>query len=117
MAQLNGLAQGNWWYAHNETSKDQCDRIDEMLEKLMKASREVPKGKVVGIVLSFPVADSTALYLVSKEQPLTLEHIPYGDAWQIAPAHMRGINRDDVFTQARQAKLLSELESRKRMWP
>lgn len=46
-------------------------------------------------VMTFPVADGKACYLVVKEQPLTLQHIPYGDAWHINTAHMRGLRTAD----------------------
>ena len=69
----------------------------EALDVLIKKSADLPPGQIVGAVLSWPVADGSAYYIVTKENyPLTLQHIPYGDAWQVDPILIRGLRRDDV---------------------
>jgi len=50
-------------------------------------------------IMRFPVADGSALYRVVKEKPLTLEHIPSGDAWEIPFAHIRGLTYADLKQQ------------------
>ena len=50
-------------------------------------------------IMHFPVADGKALYKVVKEKPLTLQHIPYGDAYQVQPALIRGLNFSDLEAQ------------------
>ena len=58
-----------------------------------------------GFVLSFGVADGHALYRVVKTKPLQIEHIPFGDAYQISAAHIRGINLSDVKAMMNSAKV------------
>ena len=41
----------------------------------------VSKGKLVGEVIKFPVADGHAEYMVASMSPLKLVHLPIGDAW------------------------------------
>ena len=86
-------------------------RTDGMLARLTEASDAVDTaaGKVEGIVLQFPIADGYAIYRVSKTSPLTLEHIPVGDAWQIPAAHIRGIRKRDVLEQAARRRALAVL--------
>ena len=85
-------------------------RTDGMLARLTEASDAVDTdaGKVEGIVLQFPIADGYAIYL-SKTSPLTLEHIPVGDAWQIPPAHILGIRKADVLAQVRADRAMAKL--------
>ncbi|MFQ5412625.1 MAG: hypothetical protein ACE5EC_10010 [Phycisphaerae bacterium] len=64
---------------------------------------------MVGVLMSFPIADGAAVYRVSKESPLTLEHVPYADAWQIPHAHIRGIRKADVLAEAKRNRAMGEL--------
>jgi len=60
-------------------------------------------------VMHFPVADGQAYYMVVKEQPLTLAWIPYGDAWQLPDAHLRGLNHRDLVNQREYDMRMKEL--------
>lgn len=71
-------------------------RTDALLQALEADFENQPEGTVKGAVVSFPYADGSAMYLVQKVRPLTLQHIPYGDAWQIPAAHMRGLTLEDI---------------------
>lgn len=71
-------------------------RTDALLQALEADFEKQPEGTVKGAIVSFPYADGSAMYLVQKVRPLTLQHIPYGDAWQIPAAHMRGLTLEDI---------------------
>jgi hypothetical protein len=45
------------------------------------------KGKNIGEIIQFPVADGYAQYMVANMRPLELVHIPLGDAWNFQYAH------------------------------
>lgn len=60
--------------------------------RLDKLLAEIPQDRIV----SFPVADGFALYFVYSEKPLVLQHIPYGDAWQVDAALIRGLRLSDI---------------------
>ena len=51
---------------------------------------------VVGKVISTPVADGYANYLVLSAKPLHLGHIPYMDAWHADSIWLRGLRLRDV---------------------
>lgn len=53
------------------------------------------------MVLTFPVADSNAAYVVVKEKPLTLQKIENGHGYDADPRLIRGITLHDVW-QAKQ---------------
>jgi len=75
------------------------------LARLQAISDNLPEGEVVGAVLSWPVADGAAYYVVTKEKPLTLQHLAYGDAWHIQYVLIRGLRKQDVLDQlARQRR-------------
>jgi hypothetical protein len=74
------------------------------LQRLQQRSDKLAKGKVVGALLDWSVADGKALYLVVKEKPLTLQHIPYGDGYRVAPETIRGLRRQDVLHQLQMRK-------------
>ena len=92
MAKLRGAVIG-WEQKENEEILDYYKRQDKLLANL---ESKAVKGVVVNSVLQFQIADGYALYLVVKEKPLTLDHIPYGDSYEIDDAHIRGLNLSDV---------------------
>lgn len=50
-------------------------------------------------LMRFPVADGSAIYYVVKDSPLTLAHLPVGDAYAISRAHLRGLRTADLHQQ------------------
>lgn len=62
-------------------------------------------------VLEFGVADGHALYAVIKRKPLTLQHIPFLDAYQIPAAYVRGLRIEDVERQEAADRFWEELRS------
>ena len=84
----------------------------EALDALIRKSASLPPGQVVGAVLSWPVADGSAYYLVTKDKPLTLQHIPCGDAWKVDPILIRGLRRDDVTRMLEAEKRFQEIFAR-----
>lgn len=112
-------------------AKKQCpgdwtnmDNMDELMRPLQEASNKIDaRGartnkliSLVGALIQFPFADSYAMYRVTKDKPLTLQHVPYYDAWQISAAHIRGLRRGDVvkmlFGDQELARVLSTRESK-----
>lgn len=80
---------GESWEAHYA-------RTGQMLDALFAVSDGLPENEVEGGVLRFPVADGYAFYRVVTAAPLTLEHIPFGDAYQVSSALIRGLRLTDV---------------------
>ena len=99
--------EGEWDMRDGEDHKAYSKRTDAMFKALTTAARA--EGSVIGALMSFPIADGAAMYRVSKESPLTLEHVPYGDAWQIPPAHILGIRKADVLAQVRADRAMAKL--------
>lgn len=54
------------------------------------------KGGVVGRLLEFGVGDGYAVYLVTREKPLTVMHIPYADAYMASGILLRGLRLSDI---------------------
>lgn len=84
------------------------------LIKLMDVSNNLPEGQVVGAVLSWPRGDGAAYYIVTKEKPLTLQWIPYSDAWQVEYALIKGLDKADILDTLRREKEFSALFSGKK---
>jgi len=76
---------GDWRYKSGDDLTDYNTRTDRLF-------REIPPHRVI----SFPHADGYAFYFVYSEKPLVLQHIPYGDAWRIDPAYIRGLRLVDI---------------------
>ena len=77
--------------------KSKRDEIDVPLKALQEVSDKVDLDKtLVGACIQFQIADGYAHYRVVKDRPLTLELIPFLDAYQIPEAHLRGIRRVDI---------------------
>lgn len=77
-------------------------------EKLMESLEEDPfamygkymdapaKDSVVGRIVRFGVGDGYAVYLVVRQKPLTLMHIPYMDSYHANPMLLRGMRVSDI---------------------
>jgi len=86
-------------------NKDTQPHMQKM-EELQDISDALPEGEIVGGIISFGVADGSAIYLVTKAKPLTLQHIDFCDAYRVHPAMIRGLRKQDI---------LDQLGSRRRM--
>lgn len=76
----------DWPQNEGESFADYYDRKDKLVEELAKTRK----------LVYFPWADGSAVYLVTKEKPLQLQHVAVGDAWQVPQAYIRGTTLDDV---------------------
>lgn len=73
----------------------------EKQSKEMENMRQVSAGididkSLVGALLTFQIADGYAYYLVTKDKPLTLMHIPYMDGYQVHPILLKNLGAEDV---------------------
>ena len=110
MARLDSkLAKGDWAWDSEEGIESNLQKQHESLNALIKASDNVPDGKLTGIVVKFPIADGHAFYRVSREKPFTLQHIPFGDAYQIPMAHIRGLRKADIVEMRRRDLAVKKL--------
>lgn len=68
---------------------------DKKLRELEAISEKIdynnPKASLVGAIVSFPVGDGGAYYIVTKDKPLTLAHIPFGDAYHAMWPTIKGV--------------------------
>jgi hypothetical protein len=97
MAQLSKYSYpGDWEWTKAEGTNAYIDRTRKMFLELKKKSDAVKPGSVEGGLVSFGVADGSAHYVVVKEKPLTLQHVPYGDAYQIPYVMIRGLRKSDI---------------------
>lgn len=77
--------------------------FDEQLAKYTKTVAS-DATDLTGALVKFPRADGYAYYVVSKHSPLTLSHIPIGDAWEALDATIRGTREADIRLQLKQAE-------------
>ena len=112
MAQLDKkTAPGDFSHRPGETFDVYFNRTSAEFKKLSDVSDNLKPGEIVGAILRFPCADGYAVYRVSKERPLTLQHVPYGDAWHVDPALIRGLRRADVERMVEQHRRLQSIFS------
>jgi hypothetical protein len=75
-------------------SREETDRLWNEIQRLnLEAKR---KGTLIGRVLNFHAVDNYARYIIANDNPLTVEHIPFGDGYTVHAALIRGLNVDDV---------------------
>jgi hypothetical protein len=90
-----------WVWKRGEPFEAEMARTDRLFEELMAASNRVDlSGDIAGLVVKFGVADGYAVYRVAKDKPLTLEHIPYGDAYYIDWRMLKGFTKADIVEMA-----------------
>jgi hypothetical protein len=64
------------------------ERNEKYVKELKAFCLQRKKGKNVGEIIYFPVADGQAQYMVASLRPLELIHLPLDDAWQFSYAHL-----------------------------
>lgn len=67
------------------------------------------RSELVGEVIHFPRGDGYAQYMVFRTKPLTLLHIPLGDAWDLPDYQLRGLRVKDVRELVRSDRALKDL--------
>jgi len=87
------------------------------LEFLRQCTAQLPEGTIAGALLSFPVADNYAHYVVVSEDPLTIAHVGFFDAYAIPKPHIRGLEREDVLQHIERAKHWARLMSEAHIRP
>lgn len=65
-------------------------------KRLLDESANLPEGEIVGYLCRWQRGDGYAYYRVTAERPLTLQLVPYGDAWTVEDALIRGLTVEDV---------------------
>ena len=83
----------------NLDSRDWLAAEDEWLEKLKAELKAKNPGDLVGETVSWPRADGRAIYVITKQRPLTLKHVAIGDAWEADGATIRGFRLKDAKAQ------------------
>jgi hypothetical protein len=54
------------------------------------------EGALVGEILTFPVEDGVALYMVTSESPLTIASLEVGDSWTVENSTIEALTVEDV---------------------
>ncbi len=80
----------------------------EYIDRLADRCKMNGTNPLHGEVISFPVADGAAQYMVWKTQPLQLIWLELGDAWSITEPHLRGLRLADVREQVDHAARMRE---------
>jgi hypothetical protein len=103
---------GDWefdasdWEAQFKKQEAQLDAID--------AAQPSPGSpSLVGARLDFPRGDGYATYVVVKDKPLTVAHVPHGAAWQTDECTLRGVNANYVRWSLARAASWRELFGKK----
>ncbi|TXH16603.1 MAG: hypothetical protein E6R03_05245 [Hyphomicrobiaceae bacterium] len=69
---------------------------EKFLDELREVLRKRCPDKLVGAQVHTPRGDGHAVYMVAREKPLELVHVPIGDAWRADPVWERGLRLSDV---------------------
>lgn len=90
---------GDWAWKPGTDFDEYRDRTDALFDKLQEASTKAYESggdDVTGALISYPVADGKAWYRVIRSSPLVLQHIPFGDAWEVSEDQLRGLTVEDI---------------------
>ena len=86
------------------TYEEACDNYKAELKAFLQKRKN---GKNVGEIISFPVADGYAEYMVASMEPVELVHLPLGDAWDFQYARL--LTAKEVQEKIDQQKALERL--------
>lgn len=114
MARLERTSYPGFQRKDGETHERWDERTQGLLDDLEKASsKKDPRvNPLAGALVRFQVADGYAFYVVTREEPLTLQHVPFLDGYQANEATVRGVNKNTVRTQLLQQRSLAEMFNR-----
>lgn len=88
-------------YNFKLSTKENLEKEEEYLRELIKWCRNrCPHIEEIGEIITFPVADGKAFYMVMNLSPVELIHIPLGDAWEFQYAHR--LTRKDILEKIKQ---------------
>ena len=68
--------------SRKESWQTYVQREQEYVAKVQKWAKENGSGSLAGELVTFPYADGYAQYVVFSLKPVSLIHLPVGDAWQ-----------------------------------
>lgn len=81
-----------------------CKKFTTELKAFVKGRK---KGKHIGEIIRFPVADGHAEYMVASLSPVELVHIPLGDAWEFGYAHL--MTKKEIVEQIERQKAIAKI--------
>jgi len=84
------------------------------VKKIQDYCRENGQGALAGEKWDYPVADGHAQYVVFECKPLSLIHLPIGDAWHVDKLTARGLRISDIKEQIAYQKRLNKLFAQKK---
>lgn len=87
------------------------DWFDEQLKAHTKPVKSTD-ADLTGALLQWQRADGYAYYVVTKNKPLTISHLPLGDAWTVEAALIRGLTEADVREQLRRREAWEALAAK-----
>jgi hypothetical protein len=92
------------WKNIDQYNKD-CEQFYVDLKDFIVANGH--KGKNVGKVVRYQVADGYAEYMVVSMKPLSLVHIPLGDAYEFGFMHL--MTADEIEKNLHQQEVMAKL--------
>ena len=87
----------------------ECDKFCKELADWCK--KRNPSQEHIGEIISFPVADGKAQYMVAAIKPVQLIHLPLWDAWQFQYASR--LTSKDIKEKVAQQKSIATLFTKK----
>jgi len=82
-------------------------------EKFLKELRAFIKphsnSKLNGKIVTFPVADSCAQYMIVSIKPCAMVHLPLGDAWEFP--YVKNLKGKDIKFKVEQQEVMDKLFS------
>jgi hypothetical protein len=94
--------------AFEKLNQDEKQYIEDLKAFLINRK----KGKYVGKLVQFPVADGTAKYMVASVRPLELVHIPFDDEYQFQ--YIFNLKWADILNKIKQEEALDKLFNRQK---
>lgn len=106
---LDGEYPGDWESDWSKGVAAEIARTDKLYRALAEAQPDADAKDLKGAILRFPRADGYAVYIVVKHAPLTLQHLPVGDAWHADRCTIKGVDVAEVRKQLRSYYTMREL--------
>lgn len=111
MAKLFGLPEGMEpvKFTVGDDWNELTERENKLLADVQQWARDNSRSDIAGSIVTFPVADGMATYVVWETNPASLIHVPMGDGYAIPAAHIRGLRASDLREMVDSRKALDNL--------
>lgn len=106
---VDGMLPGETVLEYQRRLYKHFDEEDAAFDALVAKTVALPEGEILGALITYPVGDGLAAYVVVSEDPLTLQWIPFRDEYNADYRLIKGTDKQDVLLDISGRRMLNKI--------